>query len=61
MSLSLSPSQCQEEKEPYGPGCRDYFWLLCRLVENVTPEDATNSWQQVGHVHDHVHNPFSNA
>lgn len=20
-------------KEPYGPACRDYFWLLCRLVE----------------------------
>ena len=24
-----------EEKEPYGPGCRDYFWLLCILIENM--------------------------
>lgn len=20
-------------KEPYGPACRDYFWLICRLVD----------------------------
>lgn len=25
-------------KEPYGPACRDYFWLLCRLVDTLTPE-----------------------
>ncbi|KAL8583540.1 hypothetical protein ACOMHN_054856 [Nucella lapillus] len=23
-------------KEPFGPGCRDYFWLLCRLVEGYS-------------------------
>ena len=22
-------------KEPFGPACRDYFWVLCRLVENL--------------------------
>lgn len=25
-------------KDPYGPACRDYFWLLCRLVDTLTPE-----------------------
>lgn len=23
------------EKEPYGPGCKDYFWLVCRLVDSL--------------------------
>ncbi|XP_030376197.1 ubiquitin carboxyl-terminal hydrolase puf [Scaptodrosophila lebanonensis] len=27
-----------EGKEPYGPACRDYFWLLARLVDTLTPE-----------------------
>ena len=34
-------------KEPYGPGCRDYFWLLCHLVDKVSHEDAVTSWEQV--------------
>ena len=25
----------QDGKEPYGPACRDYFWILCRLVDNL--------------------------
>lgn len=28
----------EEGKEPYGPACRDYFWLLARLVDTLTPE-----------------------
>lgn len=28
----------EDGKEPYGPACRDYFWLLCRLVDSL-PED----------------------
>ena len=39
--------QSCEEKEPYGPGSRDYFWLVCRLVDNVKKEDAFKSWQEV--------------
>ncbi|XP_055619621.1 ubiquitin carboxyl-terminal hydrolase puf [Toxorhynchites rutilus septentrionalis] len=31
----LSPD---EGKEPYGPACRDYFWLLCRLVDSLSPD-----------------------
>ncbi|KAL4703273.1 hypothetical protein ACJJTC_009248 [Scirpophaga incertulas] len=27
-----------EGKEPYGPACRDYFWLVCRLIDGL-PED----------------------
>ncbi|KAL1475021.1 hypothetical protein MTO96_037596 [Rhipicephalus appendiculatus] len=26
------------EKEPYGPGCRDYFFLVCQLVDNLEDE-----------------------
>ena len=28
-------SNIDEGKEPYGPACRDYFWNLCRLVDNL--------------------------
>ncbi|XP_052863668.1 ubiquitin carboxyl-terminal hydrolase puf [Anopheles cruzii] len=31
-------SSGDEGKEPYGPACRDYFWLLCRLVESLSPQ-----------------------
>ena len=41
--------QTTEEKEPFGPGCRDYFWLVCRLVDNVKKEDAEKSWEEVGY------------
>ena len=30
----------QDGKEPYGPACRDYFWILCRLVENLHDADC---------------------
>ena len=36
-----------EEKEPYGPSCRDYFWLLSHLVDKISKEDAARSWEQV--------------
>ncbi|XP_015123639.1 ubiquitin carboxyl-terminal hydrolase 34 [Diachasma alloeum] len=29
----------EDGKEPYGPACRDYFWLVCRLVDAL-PEEA---------------------
>eukprot|EP00095_Tigriopus_kingsejongensis_P002851 maker-scaffold442_size170051-snap-gene-0.33 protein:Tk02851 transcript:maker-scaffold442_size170051-snap-gene-0.33-mRNA-1 annotation:"hypothetical protein TcasGA2_TC009817" len=25
----------EDGKEPFGPACRDYFWILCRLVDNL--------------------------
>ncbi|XP_050316350.1 ubiquitin carboxyl-terminal hydrolase 34 isoform X2 [Anthonomus grandis grandis] len=35
----VEPMQAQEEgKEPYGPACRDYFWLVSRLVDSL-PDD----------------------
>ncbi|XP_073817891.1 ubiquitinyl hydrolase 1 puf [Musca autumnalis] len=30
-------------KEPYGPACRDYFWLLARLVDTLSPEMVKSS------------------
>ncbi|ALC45917.1 CG5794 [Drosophila busckii] len=41
MSSSTQHTQfllSEEGKEPYGPACRDYFWLLARLVDTLTPE-----------------------
>ena len=37
----------EKEKEPFGPGCRDYFWLVCRLVDSINKEDAKQSWELV--------------
>ncbi|KAK7104124.1 hypothetical protein V1264_018890 [Littorina saxatilis] len=31
-----------EGKEPFGPGCRDYFWLVCHLLEGLGKEEATS-------------------
>ena len=28
-------------KEPFGPACRDYFWVLCRLVESLQVKEET--------------------
>ncbi|XP_075147597.1 ubiquitinyl hydrolase 1 puf [Haematobia irritans] len=30
-------------KEPYGPACRDYFWLLARLVDTLSPDMVKSS------------------
>jgi len=38
--------QNHEEKEPFGPGCRDYFWLLFHLIDGITKEDVELSWEQ---------------
>ena len=33
---SINHSGVEEPgKEPFGPACRDYFWVLCKLVENL--------------------------
>jgi ubiquitin carboxyl-terminal hydrolase 34 len=31
-------SAIEDGKEPYGQACRDYFWLLSRLVDQTTPD-----------------------
>ena len=33
----------EDGKEPYGPACRDYFWILCRLVDNLLSHDSQRS------------------
>ncbi len=35
-----------EGKEPFGPACRDYFWILCRLVDNLHPPVGSSSGPQ---------------
>ncbi|XP_077536768.1 ubiquitinyl hydrolase 1 puf isoform X3 [Haemaphysalis longicornis] len=43
---SMQPLRQDEgEKEPYGPGCRDYFFLVCQLVDNL--DDETPADQKV--------------
>ena len=33
--FAQSGSASEEGKEAFGPACRDYFWNLCRLVDNL--------------------------
>ncbi|XP_012254828.2 ubiquitin carboxyl-terminal hydrolase 34 [Athalia rosae] len=40
LPLHLHPA-LDDGKEPYGPACRDYFWLVCRLVDSL-PEEIIN-------------------
>jgi ubiquitin carboxyl-terminal hydrolase 34 len=37
------PGAVEDGKEPYGPACRDYFWILCRLVENLLSHESQRS------------------
>lgn len=34
--LDLPTLPIDDGKEPFGPACRDFFWLLCRLVDNLS-------------------------
>lgn len=46
VSQVSSAHQIMEDgKDPYGPACRDYFWLLCRLVDTLTPEIVRDSFE----------------
>jgi ubiquitin carboxyl-terminal hydrolase 34 len=40
-------SLSDEGKEPYGKACRDYFWLLGRLVDSTTPELLRGNFEDV--------------
>lgn len=46
VSQNIGNSQLSVEdgKDPYGPACRDYFWLLCRLVDTLRPEIVRESF-----------------
>ena len=45
--MKTARRQSCDEKEPFGPGSRDYFWLVCRLIDNIRKDDAVKSWQEV--------------
>ena len=34
-------------KEPFGPACRDYFWVLCKLVESLKIKEETLSFVDI--------------
>ena len=40
------PHKFFESKAPQGPGCRDYMWLLCQLLDAVKRTDAELSWKE---------------
>ncbi|XP_048258866.1 ubiquitin carboxyl-terminal hydrolase 34-like isoform X4 [Haliotis rufescens] len=46
VALEFKPQKNTEfdskEKEPFGPGCRDYFWLVCRFVDSISKEEASS-------------------
>ncbi|XP_055381002.1 ubiquitin carboxyl-terminal hydrolase puf [Condylostylus longicornis] len=39
----------EEGKEPYGPACRDYFWLLSRLVDTLSPDMIKECFDDSSH------------
>uniref|UniRef100_A0A1I8NBN6 ubiquitinyl hydrolase 1 n=1 Tax=Musca domestica TaxID=7370 RepID=A0A1I8NBN6_MUSDO len=41
-------------KEPYGPACRDYFWLLARLVDTLSPEMVKSSLESSAYNEDAI-------
>jgi len=48
MAQSMRPVKSSEtdaiafiDKEPYGPGCKDYFWLVCRLFDSLENENKS--------------------
>lgn len=50
---------CQQvedyEEEPLlRTGCKEYFWLLCKLIDNIHVKDAS----QVGVTRQHTHTVF---
>lgn len=48
---SLPPMDGEPGKEPFGPACRDFFWLLCRLVDNLSVEQLFQKAQATaGHL-----------
>lgn len=36
-----------QDKEPYGPGCKDYFWLICRLVDSLDSQQLNENIEEV--------------
>ncbi|CAH0550563.1 unnamed protein product [Brassicogethes aeneus] len=43
----LESMQAPEEgKEPYGPACRDYFWLVSRLVDSLPDDMVKESYEE---------------
>ncbi|QQP55435.1 Ubiquitin carboxylterminal hydrolase 34like [Caligus rogercresseyi] len=36
------PNLGEEGKEPFGPACRDYFWILCRLTDILRNENDSS-------------------
>lgn len=37
-----------EGKEPFGPACRDFFWLICRLLDNLSAENISQMQSRDG-------------
>lgn len=48
----------EEGKEPYGPTCRDYFWLLCRLVD-ILPGEVRGTFLKNDFIIHRLHDDIS--
>jgi len=50
-----------KEKEPQGPGCRDYFWLVCRFVDSISKDDAISDSVSHSIVYKHLFSGRNNG
>lgn len=37
----ISQAEDYEEEPLLRTGCKEYFWLLCKLIDNIHVKDAT--------------------
>lgn len=40
-SYFFSQIEDYEEEPVLRPGCKEYFWLLCKLIDNIHVKDAS--------------------
>lgn len=45
--LSEAEDMFIADKEPFGPGCKDYFWLVCRLVDSLDAQKLVDCGHEV--------------
>uniref|UniRef100_T1K3V7 USP domain-containing protein n=1 Tax=Tetranychus urticae TaxID=32264 RepID=T1K3V7_TETUR len=38
------------DKEPYGPGCKDYFWLVCRLIDSLDDSNRNEMMEDLNNL-----------
>ncbi|XP_033107296.1 ubiquitin carboxyl-terminal hydrolase 34-like [Anneissia japonica] len=47
VAQEIKPKKFDDEYDNPGPGCRDYFWLLCALMDNVRRPDDDDEYEKM--------------